>query len=279
MNLSPRDTGVILGAFTFCVIVAAGGWILVKSRPSEEPAAAVDVEAEDDAATQARRILDEEALVYSISESGIFDPLVAEQTGVVGGSGFTPVSVTTTRVVDVTPQANGGGGSGGSASGGGGGMGPGAMGGGYGEVMGTPKAIDVAITGIVLGRKTTRALVESNASGESEWVDVPGDAYGYTVRYVTLKGAVLEKDGRTYVLLLGANKKPGASDDYTVPGGSEGSSQGGPSPEEMEKMMESRGQYESRRWRGGPPGGMGGPGGMKMGPPGMGGPGGGRGPR
>lgn len=154
---------------------------------------------------------------------------------------------------------------------------------GFGGAMGTPKAIDVAITGIVLGRKTVRALVESNSSGESEWVDVPGTAYGYSVRYVTLRGAVLEKDGRTYVLLLGANKKPRGSEDYAVPGGSEGSGQGGPSPQEMQQMAD-QGQYEGRRWRGAPPGGMGGPGfggpgGMKMGGPGMGGPGGGRGGR
>jgi len=278
MNLTPRDTGIVLGAFTFCVIVAAGGYIVVKTRPPVESSAVASVPSDDDASAEARRILDEEALVYSISESGIFNPLVAEATGGLEGGGFTPIAVTTTRVVDVTPATRGGGQDGGPAAGGGPGYAE-MSGGGMGGPMGVPKAIDVAITGIVLGRKTVRALVEENSSGESEWVDVPGAAYGYRVRYVTLRGAVLEKDGRTYVLLLGANKKPRASGDYGVPGSGSGPPGGAPSPEDMQKMMETQVQYEGRRPRGGgPPGGWGGgpgygppPGAMKMRAPGAGG--------
>ena len=38
-------------------------------------------------------------------------------------------------------------------------------------------------------------LVE-RTEGESttRWTDVPGQAFGYTIRYATLKGAVIERD-------------------------------------------------------------------------------------
>ncbi len=108
--------------------------------------------------------------------------------------------------------------------------GPGALIGPNGPTVITRKltAIDVAITGIVLGRNTARALVFNNAEEEGKWIDVPGEAYGYQVEYVTMKGAVVSKDGRTYVLLLGANRKD--TQDYSVPGAGGGEAPQTPPP-------------------------------------------------
>jgi hypothetical protein len=257
MKMSKQD-GIVLACFGLAVVILAGGWIWWQSRPSGDtstPAKARAAEAEEQVVSE---LLDQ-SRIYAIESSGLFNPLVAEQG--VGGRAATasrdttPVSavdVKTEKTVEVTaaPPSTTRGPTGPSGPGGPGIGGP--------PPIQQPAAIDVAITGIVVGSRVVRVLVDSNAEGRAEWVDVPGKAFGYTVRYATMKGAVLEKDDRTYVLLLGANKKPRPESDYKVAGaspGSPGAPGAGPSPEDMAKMT-AAGKMGGPGMR--PPGGYGG---------------------
>ncbi len=295
MKISNRDAGIILGAFAGIVLLGVLGYLWHSSRvPSGSASTSVSgaPEAEDvDSAVEGILAEWTDSRVAQVAASGLFLPLSGE-SGVrtIEGS-LTPVSVETRAVVDVTetaprPQPGGSSGRGGvgpPVSPPGGGSVPGGEGSGTGVVAAPAAAIEVAITGVIVGGKTARVLVESNPLGQAQWVDVPGEAFGYRVRYATVRGAVLEKDGRTYVLVLGANKKARGGDDYKVPGaGGSGPSgampgqmqgpQGGPDPEAMMRMngMRNGGRWGGRGggFRGGGPPGGGPPGGGPGGGPG-----------
>jgi len=50
------------------------------------------------------------------------------------------------------------------------------------------------------------ALMVQRDTGNTRWVPVGGSAFGYTLDYATLKGVVLSRDGRQYVLELGEGR-------------------------------------------------------------------------
>jgi len=235
VKVTRRDM-IVLACFTAVVVIGTVGLVWIRSRPTGDTSllarAAEAPEARGEAL--ASEILDE-SRIYSITQSGLFTPLAVERSVDAAGQAR-GVSVETKQVYDVTPKpTEGSSKSPGPAGPAGPGMsGPGPMGpGSFAKLV----AIDVAITGIVIGGKTVRALVESNSEGRAEWVDVPGDAFGYHVRYVTLRGAVLEKGDRSYVLLLGANMKR-KDTDYKVAGAEGGAppGAGAPGPADMEAM-------------------------------------------
>ncbi len=64
----------------------------------------------------------------------------------------------------------------------------------------------LSVTGVGGSGRDRRVLVEDTATGRSEWVRPGGRAFGYQVDYATDRGAVVSKQGRSYVLELGANK-------------------------------------------------------------------------
>jgi hypothetical protein len=65
----------------------------------------------------------------------------------------------------------------------------------------------VSITGVAGSGGAVKVLVENDRTGESRWVAPGGRAFGYSVDYVTPRGGVVSKDGRSQVLELGQNKK------------------------------------------------------------------------
>lgn len=269
---------MILGGFLVVVALAAGGYIWYTTRPPSGAAASPALTAASDTTLQEEEILAldrvstllDEQRIDAIVRSGVFEePSVEGDFEMLPGS-LTGVAVETERVVEVERPSAGA---------------PGPSGEGEPVELG-PRgptiikrelaAIDVAVTGIVLGAKTAKALVFSNEEDEGRWIDVPGEAFGYQVQYITMKGAVLEKDGRTYVLLLGANKKE--TGDYGVSGAESGRSgperggeeqgevvttkMGGPPPPgemtpEMQakmEMMRAKARASGRVRGGGPPG-------------------------
>lgn len=273
MKLNRRDT-TILVVFMAVVVVGCGAMIWLKTKPPTVTDTKPIVRSRESDIEYANRIYDE-SRIYAITGSGIFTPLVTEPTAPAGGEAFAGIPVETRSVIEVTPepQSESSPEAAPMPS-----MGPEMM----PAPVGVPAAIDVAVTGVVIGGKTMRALIYDNRSGTSQWTDVPGKAFNYDVRYVTLRGAVLEKDGRTYVLLLGANKKATKRSDYAVPGAAPAPAM--PKMPDMSKFQAPGmggpgmgppqwGQWgggRSGRWGGqgmmGPPGGFGGPGMMGPGP-------------
>jgi len=80
-------------------------------------------------------------------------------------------------------------------------------------------APNVYITAIVGRDGVLRALITDKTTGASRWAQVGDVVFGYTVRYVTLRGAVLERNGHQWVLAIGegrpteatASASPGAA--------------------------------------------------------------------
>jgi hypothetical protein len=274
MKLSNRDAAAALGVFVLVVLCAVGIYVWSTTRvPKSSSMAGANGTGREvfDVASAVNDILSEQQ-VAEIAGTGLFAPLSGE-SGTRAEGPLTAYSVETKAVVDVTDRgkptpANSGSGVQPPSNppptpGGGGESGP------PNQVAPPPTpaaAIDVAITGVIVGGKAIRVLVESNSLSQSQWVDVPGEAFGYQVKYATVRGAVLEKDKRTYVLVLGANKKTSPKSDYGVqgaqgpqpPGGPQPPQmmEGGPGPEQMKAMQMQR--WEGRRGRGGrggPPGG------------------------
>lgn len=276
MKLSNRDAAAALGVFVLVVLCAVGIYVWSTTRvPTSSALAGTNGSGREvfDVAAAVGDILSEQQ-VAEIAGTGLFLPLGSESGERVEGP-LTAYSVETRAVVDVTdrekptppkpdvdarppttPPPTGDGT-----------LLPPAQ---VAPPPTPPAAIDVAITGVIVGGKTVRVLVESNSLTQSQWVDVPGEAFGYQVKYATVRGAVLEKGERTYVLVLGANKKPRAGGDYPVqgaetpqPGGPQPPQmmEGGPTPEQMKAM-------QSQRWQGRRNGGRGGRGGGPGGPPG-----------
>jgi len=244
MKVTRRDM-IVLACFTAVVVIGTVGMVWIRSRPMGETSLLARAGQAQQAQGEelASEILDE-SRIYSITQSGLFTPLAVEQAAGGANAGQARgVSVETKQVYEVVPKPSTGPSKHPGPPGpvGPGADGPGPMGPGS---FAKPTAIDVAITGVVIGGKTVRALVESNTQGRAEWVDVPGEAFGYRVKYVTLKGAVLEKGDRSYVLLLGANLKR-KDVDYKVAGaeGAPPPGGGGPSPEEMAKMGAKMAEY------------------------------------
>lgn len=274
MKVSKQEAA-ILGTFLAVVVVAAGGYIWYTTRPpsgaqlTQTANADLALQEEEIRALDTVSALLDGQRIDAIVRSGVFDGLPVEGSVDVLPTSYTPIPVETKRVVEVQDGESAGAES----------EGPGALIGPNGPTVITRKltAIDVAITGIVLGRNTARALVFNNAEEEGKWIDVPGEAYGYQVEYVTMKGAVVSKDGRTYVLLLGANRKD--TQDYSVPGaGGGGAPQTPPPGQTPGPDGPPQTGPEARGFGGPPPGAWGGPPpGFRGGPPG--GFGGGRGMR
>lgn len=275
MKMTRRDAG-ILGGFLAVVLLAVGGYVWHTTRvpgPSESSAASEPREVFD-IASAAGQVLEASRQVDEIASSGLFLPFGAE-SGSLDWGAYEAVPVRTLATVESTPRKPSGGDGGGTKpsnpttpqgptvpSGPSGPVGP------SGPGQFAPAAIDVAITAVIVGGKTARALVESNSLGQSQWTDVPGEAFGYRIRYATVKGAVLEKDGRTYVLILGANRKARAGgDDYKVAGAAPETppqpQMGGPGEV---KAMEAPQPGRWQRYGGGGRGGFGGgpPGGARM---------------
>lgn len=287
MKFTKRDAA-ILGVFVVVVALLCAGYIWNATRPVSSGGATLATslspqsEGLEKSEVEAVNALLDESRIEAITTSGLYDPLIV-RGGLVSGSAAlqgpaaTGVQVETTRVYEVSPpQSDRGMPEQGTNPDLGAGLGAGPEG--PQTVVKKLAAIDVAITGVVLGGKTARALVWSNPEETSKWIDVPGEAFGYQVRYVTIKGAILEKEGRMYVLLLGANKKKTA--DYRVAGAESGRSgpEAAPQPPPQQadggssQPSEMRGRMDAARFRYGMGGGRfrgprGGPPAMPMGGP------------
>ncbi len=80
--------------------------------------------------------------------------------------------------------------------------------------------MSLTVTGVGGSGADRRVLVEDTETGRSEWVRPGGRAFGYEVDYATDRGAVVSRQGRSYVLELGANKpaeKPAAAEAPSAP--------------------------------------------------------------
>lgn len=268
-----KQEQLLLGAFLGVVVVVTGGYIWYTTRPRtgmQSTRAVVDdvtLQDEEIRALDTVSALLDERRINSIVRSGIFDRPGGEAVSTALPATHTGIPVETTRVVEVQEEAPGAGESEPNQAG--------SIPSGPRVITRTLKAIDIAITGVVLGGKTVRALVYNNAAEEGKWIDVPGEAYGYQIEYVTMKGAVVSKEGRTYVLLLGANRKD--TPEYPVAGTQSESTPQGPTP----NASPGAGQMAPGPGPGGgapPPGAWAGPpGGFRGVPPGGFGGGGGRG--
>jgi len=71
--------------------------------------------------------------------------------------------------------------------------------------LGEASSCQLAITGVVSDINGYRLLVRHIPSGQSRWVDVGEEAFGYKIEAITLRGALVSKEGRYYVLPLGQN--------------------------------------------------------------------------
>lgn len=269
-----KQEQLLLGAFLGVVVVVTGGYIWYTTRPRtgmQSTRAVVDdvtVQDEEIRALDTVSALLDERRINSIVRSGIFDRPGGEAASTALPATHTGIPVETTRVVEVQEEAPGAGESEPNQAG--------SIPSGPRVITRTLKAIDIAITGVVLGGKTARALVYNNAAEEGKWIDVPGEAYGYQIEYVTMKGAVVSKEGRTYVLLLGANRKDTA--EYPVAGTQSESTPQGSAPTGAPSGGGPQAPGPQPGAWGPPPGAWAGPpGGFRGGPPGGFGGGGGRG--
>ncbi|MBD3175284.1 MAG: hypothetical protein GF320_08885 [Armatimonadia bacterium] len=66
--------------------------------------------------------------------------------------------------------------------------------------------LQVYVAAVVGSGSRMRVLVVHRESGQRRWVAVGETAFGYRVDMATLKGAVLSKDGREYVVELGEGR-------------------------------------------------------------------------
>ncbi len=210
MKVSGRDAVFVLGAFL--LVVVAGAWWLIARRSAPPPDSDL-APVEEEVALSSEEVRPSGGLalgdpVRTIPESGVFDPLTFE--ALIDGADATPwpvasrdepVAVRTIRAVEVEHAGGDSMNAGGSAPS----PNP------YGEAGArspAPGAPDIAVIAVGLSARSARVLVEKAGSDDAtRWVDVPGQAFGYTVRYATLKGAVIEKDDRTWVLLLGEGRR------------------------------------------------------------------------
>jgi hypothetical protein len=90
----------------------------------------------------------------------------------------------------------------------------------------------IYIAALVGEGDSIRALVVQKESGDTRWIGAGESAFGYTLEYATMKGAVVGRNGQHYVLPLGKGATsrsqsagPGAS------GGGESGPDTGPAPE------------------------------------------------
>jgi hypothetical protein len=65
---------------------------------------------------------------------------------------------------------------------------------------------NVYITAIVGRDGVLTVLIVDKSTGATRWAQVGDVVFGYTVRYVTLRGAVLERGGRQWVLAIGEGR-------------------------------------------------------------------------
>ncbi len=65
------------------------------------------------------------------------------------------------------------------------------------------RAINVYLAAIAGSGENLSVLVVNKDTGDRMWVGVGESAFGYRVTYLTMKGGVLERGGRSYVLELG----------------------------------------------------------------------------
>jgi len=66
--------------------------------------------------------------------------------------------------------------------------------------------VTVYIAALAGRGESLSALMVQRDTGNTRWVPVGGSAFGYTLDYATLKGVVLSRDGRQYVLELGEGR-------------------------------------------------------------------------
>ncbi len=205
MKATKRDIA-ILGAFLLVVVVGAGSVIVKQVSPSGH---AASVESEDVilARTGPPPIPDTEIVPASgldVASGEIADPLAFASDGASGGPFF---AVRGGGTSDGGGGESGGGSSvepAGGPSGPPSGMAP--RGGGRGSVAGGTSGggtVTVYIAALTTSGDRVSALIVRMDTGARRWVDQGGSAFGYTLDYANLKGAVLEANGRYYVLELG----------------------------------------------------------------------------
>jgi len=76
-----------------------------------------------------------------------------------------------------------------------------------GASLGENSACDLGVTGIVRDQSGFRILIRHNPTGKSQWAGVGEVIFGYRVELITLRGALVVKDGRYFVLPIGENVK------------------------------------------------------------------------
>jgi hypothetical protein len=89
--------------------------------------------------------------------------------------------------------------------------------------LGETSACALAVMGIVRDEDGFRILVKHNPTSETEWAVAGEIVFGYKVQLVTLKGALVEKDGRYFVLPIGENIAAD-TDESDTPGTGDGES-------------------------------------------------------
>ncbi|HQK93637.1 MAG TPA: hypothetical protein PLD23_09030 [Armatimonadota bacterium] len=78
---------------------------------------------------------------------------------------------------------------------------------GHGGSLGQNSSCDLGITGIVRNPSGFRVLVRHNPTGKSQWAGVGEVVFGYRIELITLRGALVVRDGRYFVLPIGENVK------------------------------------------------------------------------
>jgi len=93
--------------------------------------------------------------------------------------------------------------------------------------LGDIAACTIGVTGVVHDDAGFRLLIRHNPDGRTQWIGIGEQAFGYTIEFVTLRGAVVSKDGRYYVLPIGANVSGGSKPDASGAEGAEPGKEGG----------------------------------------------------
>ncbi len=224
-RITKRD---ILILSVFLVVVVAGSGFAVLARVGGASSPSADEEILSQAATvlvSDKPIEASGGLVYEgdgIADPKAFEPAKGGLPGVFAAAVAANTPSGGSRTKPGSTQAGPSGGGQPSGPGAGSSMGGGVRppGGGGPSAGGTPGEARVYIAALVGEGDSIRALVVQKESGDTRWVNSGESAFGYTLEYATMKGAVVERNGQRYVLPLG---KGATTKSSTGP-----ASQGGP---------------------------------------------------
>lgn len=236
-KITKRDIAILGG---FVVLVAVGAMIVIGKQVSADSSTSTDpskllrvgvVSVPDSPIApgggltlEGRDIADPRAFDPSKSGlPGIFGAAI--QAGLKGGGeGGKPTE---------KPSGSGGSNSGGASGGPGGGAPGGGFGGppgggGFGPNGGQAGEARIFVAAVAGADDSIRALVVEKDGGASRWLARGESAFGYTLEYASIKGAMVVRNGQHYVLPLGKGATTRQTQGPTGPSGPATSGESGP---------------------------------------------------